>query len=68
MMRLFFEMNIHSLEKLPLDKLGRVRYKSTDPNGYMHDDDQVHVGLFDDVGLLCDVRESWYGTLEGCRN
>ena len=53
-MRLISELNIHSLEKLPLDRLRRVRYKSTDPNAYVHDDDQVHVGLFDDVGLLFD--------------
>jgi len=26
-----------------------VRYKSTNLDAYVHDDDQVHVGLFDDV-------------------
>lgn len=56
-MRLISELNIHSLEKLPLDRLRRVKYKNIDPNIYVHDDDQVYVGLFDDVGLLFDEGE-----------
>lgn len=39
---------------LSLDMLRYVRYKNTNPNTYMHDDNQMHVGLFDDVGLLFD--------------
>jgi len=38
-MRLISKLNIHSLEKLPLDRLKRVRYKSTDLDAYVHDDD-----------------------------
>lgn len=30
---------------------------NTNPNAYMHDDNQMHVGLFDDVGLLFDEGE-----------
>lgn len=56
-MRLISELNIHSLEKLPLDRLRRVKYKNIDPNIYVHGDDQVYVGLFDDVGLLFDEGE-----------
>jgi len=75
-MRLIFELNIHSFEKLPLDmfpldKLRGMRYKNIDPNAYVHADDQVHLGLFDDVGLLFDEGKdnwaSWYGTLERCK-
>jgi hypothetical protein len=53
-MRLISELNIHSFEKLPLDRLKRVTYKNIDPNIYVHDDDQVYVKLFDDVGLVFD--------------
>ena len=53
-MRLICELNVHSLEKLPLDMLSHVRYKSTNLDVYAHDDDQVHVELFDDVGFLFD--------------
>jgi len=53
-MRLISQLNLHSLEKLPLDRLRHVRYKSTNPDAYVHDDNQVHVGLVDDVGLLFD--------------
>ena len=56
-MRLISELNIHSLEKLPLDRLRRVKYKNIDPNIYVHGDDEVYVGLFDDVGLLFDEVE-----------
>ena len=40
------------LEKLSLDILMCVRYKSIDLDTYVYNDDQVHVELFDDVGLL----------------
>jgi len=53
-MRLMSELNIHSLEKLPLDRLRHVKYKNTDSDAYVHDNDQVHVELFDDVGILFD--------------
>jgi len=53
-MRLISKLNIHSPKKLPLDRLKRVKYKSTNLDAYVHDDDQVHVGLFDNVELLFD--------------
>ena len=56
-MMLISELNIRSLEKLSLDRLRCVKYKNIDPNIYVHDDDQVYMGLFDDVGLLFDEGE-----------
>lgn len=53
-MMLISKLNIYYVGNLSLDMLRYVRYKNTNPNTYMHDDNQMHVGLFDDVGLLFD--------------
>lgn len=47
-------MDIHFPEKLYLDMLMCVRYKSTNWDTYVYNDDQMHVGLFGDLGLLFD--------------
>ena len=38
-LRLIFELNIHSLVKLALDKLRCMKYKSTNPNAYVYNGD-----------------------------
>ena len=62
-MMLISKMNIHSLEELPLDTLRRVRYKNIYPYAYVYDIDQMHVELFNDVGLWFDEGKGklvWY--------
>ena len=48
MMTLVFELHTYSLKNLDLDRLRHLRYKNIDQNTYVHDDDQVHIKLFDE--------------------